>query len=150
MPTASKAPSLRFAFGTELFKYLVFNDPDVGLHRYDFSTARRTRRTAATFSTRRTRTSTRSRRRATSCCLWHGWADPALSPLGSDQLLRAGAGARSEGARLLADVHDAGRAALRRRARPDTVDWAAAIDDWVENGKAPERVIAQKAPRAAP
>ena len=27
---------------------------------------------------------------------------------------------------------------------PDTVDWPAAIDDWVENGKAPARVIARK------
>ena len=27
---------------------------------------------------------------------------------------------------------------------PDTVDWAAAIDGWVESGKAPERIIAQK------
>jgi len=27
---------------------------------------------------------------------------------------------------------------------PDTVDWAATIADWVENGKAPGRVIARK------
>ena len=27
---------------------------------------------------------------------------------------------------------------------PDTVDWAAAIDEWVEKGKAPDRLIAQK------
>ena len=27
---------------------------------------------------------------------------------------------------------------------PDTADWTAAIDDWVENGKAPERVVAKK------
>jgi feruloyl esterase len=28
---------------------------------------------------------------------------------------------------------------------PDTVDWPAAIADWVENGKAPDQVIARKA-----
>ena len=27
---------------------------------------------------------------------------------------------------------------------PDTVDWAAAIDEWVEKGKAPDSLIAQK------
>jgi feruloyl esterase len=27
---------------------------------------------------------------------------------------------------------------------PDSVDWAAAIDEWVEKGKAPDRLIAQK------
>ena len=27
---------------------------------------------------------------------------------------------------------------------PDTVDWAAAIDEWVDKGKAPERIVAQK------
>ena len=30
---------------------------------------------------------------------------------------------------------------------PDNVDWAAAIDGWVESGKAPERIIAQKGTR---
>ena len=29
-----------------------------------------------------------------------------------------------------------------RGAGPDTVDWAAAIDGWVESGKAPERIRA--------
>ena len=29
-------------------------------------------------------------------------------------------------------------------AGPDNVDWASAIVDWVENGKAPERIIASK------
>ena len=27
---------------------------------------------------------------------------------------------------------------------PDTADWTAALTDWVENGKAPERVVAKK------
>ena len=27
---------------------------------------------------------------------------------------------------------------------PDTVDWPAVIADWVERGKAPERVVARK------
>ena len=30
---------------------------------------------------------------------------------------------------------------------PDNVDWAAAIDGWVESGKAPARIIAQKGTR---
>ena len=32
---------------------------------------------------------------------------------------------------------------------PDNADWAAAIDGWVESGKAPERIIAQKGTGAA-
>ena len=31
MMTAQQAPSLRFAFGTEMFKYFVFSDPVLGL-----------------------------------------------------------------------------------------------------------------------
>ena len=34
-------------------------------------------------------------------------------------------------------------------AGPDNADWAAAIDGWVESGKAPERMIAQKGTGAA-
>ena len=32
------APSLRYAFGTQLFKYLVFSDPEWDYRRYDLST----------------------------------------------------------------------------------------------------------------
>ena len=34
--TLQKAPSLRFAFGTEMFKYFIFNDPTGTTARYDF------------------------------------------------------------------------------------------------------------------
>jgi hypothetical protein len=60
------------------------------------------------------------------------------------QVSRPGAGARPERARVLRHVHDARRAPLRRRSRSRHDGLAAAIDEWVEKGKAPERIVAQK------
>ena len=39
-----KAPSLRFAFGTEMFKYFIYNDPNWDYSTYDFATSGKTRR----------------------------------------------------------------------------------------------------------
>ena len=39
--TLQKAPSLRFAFGTEMFKFFIFSDPAWDYTKYDFSTFKR-------------------------------------------------------------------------------------------------------------
>ena len=76
--------------------------------------------------------------------LWHGWADPALTPLASiryqDEVLAHDPNARSYFRTFLMPgvLHCGGGAG------PDTADWTAALVDWAENGKAPDRVIASK------
>ena len=75
----SAEPALRF--GTELFKYFVFNDPSWDYTDYDFSNFKKdTALAASTVLNATIRTSTRSRRAAASR-LWHGWSDPALTAL---------------------------------------------------------------------
>jgi len=76
--------------------------------------------------------------------LWHGWSDAGLSPLATikyyDEVKKRDPKA-DEFVRMFlmpGVLHCAGGPG------PDNADWAAAIDNWVESGKAPERIIAQK------
>ena len=141
---AEQAPSLRFAFGTQMFKYFVFNDPAWDYTRYDLSTYKKDTAMAATFLDATSPDLDAFKRRGGKLLMWHGWSDPALTALASiryyEQVQARDAAARDYFRMFMLPgvLHCAGGTG------PDTVDWAAAIDDWVEKGKAPERVIAQK------
>lgn len=148
MMTMQKAPNLRYAFGTEMFKYLIFNDPSFDYSRYDLSTYKKDTTLASTFLNATDPNLDAFKQRGGKLLLWHGWSDPALTALASVKYfeqVRARDPKASEYFRMFmmpGVLHCAGGPG------PDTVDWAAAIDEWVEKGKAPERIIAQK--RAGP
>jgi feruloyl esterase len=141
---AEQAPSLRFAFGTQMFKYFVFNDPAWDYTHYDLSTFKKDTAMAATFLNATSPDLDAFKRRGGKLLMWHGWSDPALTALASVRYYEQ-VQARDTAARdyfrmfmLPGVLHCAGGTG------PDTVDWAAAIDDWVEKGKAPDHVIARK------
>jgi hypothetical protein len=128
------APSLRLAFGTQLFKYLVFNDPDWDYTKYDLSTWKTdTKRTASILNA--TNADLRAfNSKGRKLLLWHGWikyydAVRSRDPKAEEYVRMF---------MLPGVLHCGGGPG------PDNVDWAAAIDAWVESGKAPERIIAQK------
>jgi pimeloyl-ACP methyl ester carboxylesterase len=138
------SPSLRYSFGTQLFKYIVFNNPDWDYTKYDLSTWRTdTKRTAAAINATNPDLSA-FKSKGHKLLLWHGWADAGLSPLATikyyDEVKKRDPKA-DEFVRMFlmpGVLHCAGGPG------PDNADWAAAIDSWVESGKAPERIIAQK------
>jgi feruloyl esterase len=76
--------------------------------------------------------------------LWHGWSDPALTALGSiryfEQVEARDAQVRDYFRMFLLPgvLHCGGGPG------PDNADWTTAIADWVENNKAPERIVARK------
>ncbi|MGH9143420.1 MAG: tannase/feruloyl esterase family alpha/beta hydrolase [Vicinamibacterales bacterium] len=138
------APSLRYSFATQLFKYLVFNDPDWDYTRYDLSTWRSDTKRTAAFLNATSSDLKAFNAKGHKLLLWHGWADAGLSPLGT---IRYFDSVRSRDAKasdyvrmfLMPGVLHCGGGP-----GPDNADWAAAIDGWVESGKAPERIIAHK------
>ena len=144
MMAASKSPSLRYGFGTEMFKYLVFNDPSFDYTRYDLSTYKKDTALAATVLNATDPNLDAFKNRGGKLLLWHGWSDPALTALASVKYYEqvhardAKAGDYFRMFMMPGVLHCAGGPG------PDTVDWAAAIDEWVEKGKAPERIVAQK------
>ena len=140
----SGAPSLRFAFGTGIFKFLVLNDPNWDYSTYDLNNWKKDTALAATFLNATNPNLDAFKSRGGRLILWHGWADPALTPLASiryhDQVYARDPGAREYFRTFLMPgvLHCGGGSGA------DTANWAAAISDWVENAKAPDRVIATK------
>jgi hypothetical protein len=138
------APSARFAFGTEIFKYFVFNDASFDYSRYEFSNYKKDTALAATFLNATNPDLDAFKARGGKLILWHGWSDPALTALGSIRYfeqVQAHDAKSDEYFRMFlmpGVLHCAGGPG------PDTADWTAAMDGWMENGKAPERVIARK------
>jgi hypothetical protein len=142
--TQQKAPSLRYAFGTEIFKYFVFADPSWDYSRYDLANSKRDTARIATYLNATDTNLDPFKRRGGKLLIWHGWADPALSALATveyyEDVQARDASARDYARLFLLPgvLHCAGGPG------PDTVDWVAAIDSWVESGKAPDQLIASK------
>ncbi len=137
-------PDLTFAFSTQIFKYLVFNNPDWDYSNYDFSNFDRDTRLAASFLNATNPNLDTFKARGGKLILWHGWADPALPAQATvDYYLK-----------VLAHDPNAGEycrlfmvpGCLHCGGGPGAadVDWLSVIADWVEDGKAPDMLIASK------
>ena len=138
------APSAQYGFGTELFKYFVFGDPDWDYTGYDFSTWQEDVAPTAAILNATDTDLGRFRDGGGRIIYWTGWSDLALTPLGTiDYYVRLAAddAAARDYARLYmlpGVLHCAGGPG------PDRVDWVEAIRAWVEDGRAPERLLATK------
>ena len=137
-------PSLHYAFGTEMYKYLMFDNPDWKYAEYDFSNyAEDTAFGASYLNATKTDLST-FRDLGGKMILWQGWSDAAITALGTIAYYED-VEAEDEAVRdyfrlfLMPGVLHCGGGP-----GPDQVDFLSAIEDWVENGEAPERLLASK------
>jgi len=137
-------PDLHYAFGTQMFKYLVFDDPSFDYSTYDASDFRAETRHAASVLNATDPDLTAFRTAGGKLILWTGWSDPALTAYGTidyyEAVLRENDDAPSFARLFLMPgvLHCSGGPG------PDRVEWLDAIVDWVEHGNAPERVPATK------
>ncbi len=127
-----------------IVKFLVFNDPNWDYSKYNFASWKKDSALAASFLNATNPDLSAFSSRGGKLILWHGWADPALTPLASiryhEQVYARDPNAASYFRTFLMPgvLHCGGGAG------PDTADWTEAIVQWVEHGKAPERVVATK------
>jgi len=141
---APGVPSLQWAFGTEMYKYLVFDDPEFDYATYDFENWHADIATAdAVLSATETDLSG-LRESGGKLLFWQGWSDPALTALGLIEYYEAVEAVDP-------DVRDYSRLFLAPGVLhcsggrgPDRVDLLSAVVDWVEGGEAPERLLASK------
>jgi pimeloyl-ACP methyl ester carboxylesterase len=137
-------PDLTFAFGTQIFKYLVFNQPDWDYSTYDFSNFERDTRLAASFLNATDSDLDAFKARKGKLILWHGWADtalPAQATIDYYRQVQAHDGQSHDYCRLFlvpGCLHCGGGPGAA------DVDWLSVIVDWVEQGKAPDKLIASK------
>jgi hypothetical protein len=83
--------------------------------------------------------------------LWHGLADPHISPintLSSHKALQAKMG-ELDGRRLRAALPAAGCRPLRQWAGPSNLDLLTATMAWVEGGTAPDAIMTRSASQAS-
>ena len=144
MVTKDQVADLTFAFGTQVFKYLIFNDPEWDYSTYDFSNFEKDTHFAATFLNATNPDLDGFKNRKGKLILWHGWADPALPAQATSDYYRQ------------VQIHDlkAGDycrlflipGCLHCGGGPGAaeVDWLSVISDWVEHDKAPDRLVASK------
>jgi hypothetical protein len=139
-----KIPSLRFGFGTEFFRNFVFSSSEWDYRRYDFANYRKDSAQAGSMLNATDPNLDAFKTRGGKLVLWHGWSDPALSALATTKYyeqVQARDAAASDYARLFmlpGVLHCTGGPG------PDVVDWYSVIDNWVEKGVAPDRIVATK------
>lgn len=143
-PFMQGSPSLHYAFGTEMFKYMVYSDPSWNYSQYDFKNFFRETAFAAAFLNATNTDYTSFKKLNRKMIMYHGWNDPALSALATIQhyedAMKKDNDLRS-GIRLFmlpGVLHCGGGTG------PGEVDWVVLIQDWVEKNKAPERVVFSK------
>ena len=137
-------PSLHFAFATNMFKYLIYDDPEWDYSKYRFADWERDTARATEILNATDPDLSAFARSGGKLILWQGWSDPAITALGTieyyEEVLARDASARDY-ARLFmmpGVLHCAGGPG------PDRVDWLQAIADWVEKGEAPDSILASK------
>jgi feruloyl esterase len=125
-------------------KYFVFDQPEWDYSTYDLANFARDSRPAASILNATNPNLDALKARKGKLILWHGWADPALPAQATVDYHRQVVDhdpAAAEYCRLFmipGCLHCGGGPG------PSEVDWLATIVDWVENGKAPDRLIASK------
>ena len=137
-------PSLQFGFGTEIFKYLVFQDPDWDYVSYDYDDFLNETEYASAYLDATSTDYSAFKTRGGKMIMYHGWNDPALSALatiGHYEAAKRGDEELEDYIRLFllpGVLHCGGGPG------PGRVDWLEVVRNWVENGIAPERVIVTK------
>ncbi len=140
----SGSPNLHFAFGTQLCKYLIFNDPGWDYSSYDFSNFEKDTRYAASYLDATSTDYSSFRNRGGKIIFYHGWNDPALSAyttIEHYESVKKNDPELSDFMRLYllpGVLHCGGGPG------PSKADWVEIVRDWVENENAPEKVVVSK------
>jgi len=138
------APSLHYMFSTNIFKYLVFNDPNWDYSTYDFKNFSAQTLYASSYLDATRTDYSEFKKRNGKIIFYHGWNDPALSAYATiehyEGILKADKDAQSYARLFLLPgmLHCQGGPGC------DRVDWIALIVDWVEKSKAPDKIVASK------
>jgi hypothetical protein len=137
-------PSLHYAFGTQMYKFLIFDDPEWNYATYDFTDWHaETARMAQLLNSTDPDLSAFGRSGG-KLIMGHGWSDSALTALFATdyyESVEAQDGDLRDYYRLFmmpGVLHCAGGPGA------DTVEWIASLEQWVEHGNAPEQLVASK------
>ncbi len=141
------SPTIQAFFGNQFFTFIIFEDPSFDYTKFNFDTDV----SFADYTTAGTINSTdpdlrRFRAHGGKLLQWHGWDDPAISPLSSINYFdavsaREGGEETQEFYRLFLApgvLHCGGGPG------PNVFDTVSPLVQWVEQGRAPDSIVATK------
>lgn len=133
------------ALGSQFFRYFVFNDPYWNLYDYDFSNIFRDTEFAASFMNATSTDYRAFRKNGGKMIINQGWADFSTTPFKTIQYYNDIKQADSEAEDYIrlfllpggghCGMFDAG---------PTNTDWLEYLQDWVENGNPPVKILVTK------
>ncbi len=140
-------PTAQAMFVTEGAKYFMFSDSTWDYSRYKGSLAKDAKRWVAMLDADNPDISRFAKRKG-KLILWHGWSDPALNPLATIDYYKQVV-ARDPRARDYVRLFmEPGVLHCGAGSGPSEVKWLKAVTEWVENGGAPEQLVATKSDSA--
>ena len=143
--TGSKQfPSLHYMFGTNMFKYLVYNNPSWDYSKYDFKNFFKETMYASSYLDATQTDYGDFKKRKGKMIMYHGWNDPALSAYATIQHYEEAMNKDKDLQSYIRLFLLPGVLHCGGGTGPDFVDWVKLIQDWTENDKAPERVVLSK------
>ena len=137
-------PSLQFGFGTEMFKYLIFQNPDWDYSSYDYHDFEKQTEYASAYLDATSIDYSAFKAHGGKMILYHGWNDPALSALATIEHYEAAKKEDSELGNYIRLFLLPGVLHCGGGPGPSQADWLELAVNWVEHGEAPERVIVSK------
>lgn len=143
-PFLQDMPSAQHMFGTNMFKYLIYNDSSWDYSKFDFKDFFKETQYASAYLDATQIDYSAFKNKKGKMIMYHGWNDAAFSAYSTiqhyEEALKKDKDLQSFIRLFLLPgvMHCGGGTG------PDKIDWVEQIRDWVEEDKAPERIVLSK------
>jgi len=138
-------PNAQYNFGSQFLKYFIYNNPDYTIYDFNFDEDIPDTNKVAAIINALDPNLQGFKDRGGKMIMYHGWADAALPPLMTteyyDEVVRK-MGGREKVEDFVRLFMAPGMGHCMGGCGPNTADWLSALEDWVEEGKAPDTVLA--------
>ena len=135
-----------FSIGESYYRHVVKRDPNWKAADFRYADLIEAQKLDAGMMTAMAPDIRSFTRRGGKLILWHGWADGVITPFNTVNYYGSVAASLGSPAGQSVRLFMApGVGHCSGGEGPGTVDWIAALEQWVEHGKAPETMIASKA-----
>jgi hypothetical protein len=141
---SGQLPSLHYMFGTNMLKFLVYNNPAWDYTKYDFKKFFDDTRYASSYLDATQTDYSDFKKARGKMIMYHGWNDAALSAYATIQHYEDAMKKDRDLQSYIRLFLLPGVLHCDGGTGPDNVDWVKLIQDWTESDKTPDRVIFSK------